>query len=124
YAMSDEDQDVLAQNTSIQPVPLSNVTAHPEHPSPWSLEDSQKGSLELTRAPLMGTDPDEFPILLASPAWTSEVTAPNQTDALSYLRPRDNGALRVGLVAGALIIALGLGWGAVLSLHIPKSNPG
>jgi hypothetical protein len=119
--MSDEHQTLFAQNTSIEAMAVSNVTAHPENASPLSLEGPQKSSLEPAPAPLMETDPDGFARLEPSPAWTGEVTAPNENDALSYLALR--GRFRAGLVAGAIIAATALGWGFVSSLHVLKSKP-
>jgi hypothetical protein len=58
----------------------------------------------------MGTDQIEFPMAGPSPASRGEVRAPNQDESLSSLVSGDGGGLRVRLVTGLLIAALGLGW--------------
>src|SRR5262249_39249283 len=57
-----------------------------------------------------GTDQIEFPMAGPSPASRGEVRAPNQDESLSSLVSGDGGGLRVRLVTGLLIAALGLGW--------------
>jgi hypothetical protein len=133
--MSDEHRASPAQITPMEAAAVCNVGENPGHARLWSLEDAQNSSFELTPSPLdgpshlqigiyegqgsksMGAEQIEFPMSEASPAWVGELRAPSQDEALSSLGPGGGGGLRVGLVAGVLIAALGLGWAGVSNPH-------
>jgi hypothetical protein len=108
-------------------VAIWDVSEAPERGDLWSLRRAQNSHLltpprtetqsqpqitivERQGPKSMGTDQIEFPMAGPSPASRGEVRAPNQDGALSSLVSGDGGGLRVRLVTGLLIAALGLGW--------------
>ncbi len=120
-------------------VAIWNVSEAPEHADLWSLRPAQNNRL-LTPPPTktqsqpqiaerqgpksMGTDQIGFPMFGPSPAGTEEVRAPNQDESLSSLVPGDGGGLRVRLVTGLLLAALGLGWAGLSNPYrFFKSDP-
>ncbi len=117
--MSDEQQASSAQITSIEAVAVRIVCENQKRAHPSSTVDPQNTFLKLTPAHAfsegqgsesIGTDQIGFPMPEASAAWIGEVRTPNQDEALGSLLPRDGGGLRIRLLTGIIIGALGLGW--------------
>ncbi len=133
--MSDEHQTSPERITSIEAVAVRIVCRDLEPAHPSSAVDSTGAHVMETEnhpeiavsegygSQSMGTDQIGFPMGKASAAWTGEVKAPNQHEALSSLVPRDGGGLRIGLLTGMLIGALGLGWWTGLLSPYLKSDP-
>ena len=120
-------------------VAIWNVSETTEHGHLWSLQGAQKlltppppktqsnpQIVVVERQGLKSIESDQigFPMSEPSPAWIGEIRAPNRDEALSSLVPGNGGGLRVGVVTGLLIAALGLGWAGLANPYrFFKSDP-
>jgi hypothetical protein len=134
--MSDEHQISARRVMSIEAVAVRIVceAPAPAHPIDSSLDLTGAHVIETERPPQIavsegqrsqsiGTGQIGLPMAKASAAWTGELRAPNQHEALSSLVRRDRGGLRIGLLTGMLVGALGLGWWTGLLDRFLKCDP-
>jgi hypothetical protein len=139
--MNDESRRPPGQIRPMEAVAVSQVDEDPEHADPWSVGQPEDCASEATPAPIeIQGHPDlaiyetEVPpvwnegrgsksvdqiggIPDAPPARVHEVRTPSRDEALVPIVPGDRHGLRVGLVTGALVAALGLGWTGGLNLY-------
>ena len=128
-------QTVPRKSCQMLAVAIWNVSETPEHRHLRSLQGAQKRltppppktqSNPVERQGLKSLESDQtgFPMSEPSPAWIGEIRAPNRDEALSSLVPGNGGGLRVGVVTGLLIAALGLGWAGLSNpSRFFKSDP-
>src|SRR5215471_17879822 len=128
-------QTVPRKSLQMLAVAIWNVSETPEHRHLRSLQGAQKRltppppktqSNPVERQGLKSLESDQigFPMSEPSPAWIGEIRAPNRDEALSSLVPGNGGGLRVGVVTGLLIAALGLGWAGLSNQsRFFKSDP-
>src|SRR6266508_4813891 len=141
WAMNDESQRPPGQITPMETVAVSKVDEDPEHADPWSVGRPEDCASEATPAPIETQGHPDLAIYETevTPAWNEgrasksvdqtgvipdapparvhEVRTPNRDEALVSIVPGDRHGLRVGLVTGALVAALGLGWAGGSNLY-------
>ena len=128
-------QTVPRKSCQMLAVAIWNVSETPEHRHLRSLQGAQKrltppppktqsNPVEWQGLKSLESDQIGFPMSEPSPAWIGEIRAPNRDEALSSLVPGNGGGLRVGVVTGLLIAALGLGWAGLSNpSRFFKSDP-